>query len=162
MHQHFVIHNFKISYLQTKELKDVCFIDWQLSRYGSSVLDLHFHLFSSTTKQLRDQSYQDLLKVYHTALCDIVRKLGSDPETIFPFSDLMNELRACGKYALIMGVMLVPFVNSEDGDVVDMEDYSERFANGEIVPLFKKNSGTVYTKVVNDVVGDIISYGYDH
>lgn len=139
-------------------------MDWQISRYTSPALDLHFHFFSSTRKVLRDQSYHELLTVYHTALSDIVRKLGSDPEKIFRFSDLMDELKACGKFALIIGVSMIPFVLSEQGEIADMEDYSERFARGEKVSLFKSdiNPNSVYSQAVNEVVEDIIGYGFDH
>lgn len=135
-----------------------------MSRYASPALDLHFHFFSSTRKTLRDQSYEDLLHVYYGGLSDIVRDLGSDPEKLFRFSDLMDELKAFGKYAMIIGVSMIPFVLSEQDEIADMELYSERFAIGEKVSLFASdiNPDSVYSQAVNEVVGDIIHYGFDH
>lgn len=153
-----------IFFQQTNEVKDVCFLDWQMSRYASPALDLHFHFFSSTRKALRDQSYNELLQVYYGALSDIVRKLGSDPEKLFRFSDLMDELKAFGKYALIIGVSMIPFVLSEQDEIADMDFYSERFAIGEKLSLFASDikPNSVYSHAVNEVVGDIIHYGFDH
>lgn len=101
------------------------------------------------------------MKVYHTALRDTVQKLGSDPEKIFQFSDLLDELKAYGKYPLLMGVVLLPFVYSEPGDIENMEYYSECFTNGKIIPLHHTR-GTAYVKAVTDIVDDAISSGFDH
>lgn len=111
---------------------------------------------------MRDRSYTDLLQIYHAALSDTVRKLGSDPDKLFRYSDLMSELRANGSFALVMGVLLVAFVLAKPDDVRDMDEYTERLAKGEEVSAFT-NSGEdseVYIKVVNDLIGDIIAYGY--
>lgn len=142
----------------------MCFLDWQLSRYTSPALDLHFHFFSSTRKALRDDHYTELLNIYHDALTDIVRRLGSDPEKLFRLEDLMEELKACGKYAVIIGVSMVPFVLSEPNEIADMEEYSVRFAKGEKATLFTSdiNPNSVYSEAVNEIVGDVIAYGFDH
>lgn len=145
-------------------MKDICFLDWQISRYTSPAIDLLFHFFSSTRKSLRDQNFTDLLNVYYSALSGTVRKLGSDPEKLFRYSDLLDEMKVCGKFAMIIGVSMIPFVVSDPDDIADMEDYSERFAKGEKVSLFRSDTkpNSVYSIAVNEVVGDIIDYGFDH
>lgn len=45
-----------------------CFIDWQIARYASPVLDIVHFLFNCTTKQMRDKHYDNLLKIYHETL----------------------------------------------------------------------------------------------
>lgn len=139
-------------------------MDWQISRYASPALDILFNMFTSTRKELRDQSYTDLLHIYYTALSDTVRKLGSDPEKLFRYSDLLDELKAHGKFALLMGVLLLAFVLAKPEDVLNMDEYFERVAKGEDVSVFT-NSGKdndVYVKAVNDLIGDVIAYGYNH
>lgn len=154
----------QFSNFQTKALTDVCFLDWQIGRYASPALDILYHIFSSTRKELRDRSYSELLRIYHTELSDTVRKLGSDPEKLFRFSDLTDELKRHGKFAVAMGVLLVAFVLAKQDEVRDMDEYSERLAKGENVSIFTVTSkdSDVYIKVVNDLIGDIIAYGYDH
>lgn len=49
-------------------------IDWQLSRYASPVIDLVIFIFFSTTKQFRDQHYDELLKIYHASLTDLLTR----------------------------------------------------------------------------------------
>lgn len=49
-------------------------IDWQLSRYASPVIDLVIFMFFSTAKQFRDQHYDELLKIYHASLTDLLTR----------------------------------------------------------------------------------------
>lgn len=137
-------------------------MDFQISYYGSPAFDILFHTFSSTRKELRDQSYTDLLRIYHSTLSETVRKLGSDPQKLFSFSDLMDELKAHGRFGLLMGVLLMAFVVTKPDEMRDMDEYIERYTKGENVNLFLTSGedSDVYTKVVNDLVGDIIAYGY--
>lgn len=45
-------------------------LDFQISRYVSPVYDLIHYIFNCTQKELRDQHYEDFLKVYHSSLSD--------------------------------------------------------------------------------------------
>lgn len=53
---------------------DIQFFDWQFSRFCSPVTDLVLILFCSTTKELRDQHFDDFLKIYHQSLSDLVTR----------------------------------------------------------------------------------------
>lgn len=149
---------------QSKAVKNICFLDWQISRYASPAVDVLYQIFSSTRKELRDRHYTNLLCVYYTALSETVCKLGSDPEKLFRYSDLMDQLKSHGKFALFMGVMLIPIVLAKPDEVRDMDDLTERLAKGEKLGMFtnKGKDSDVYIKVVNDLVSDIIAYGYNH
>lgn len=146
-----------------QSVKDVCFVDWQLSQYASPVLDIMFHLFLSTRKEFRDQNYADLLHIYYDSLCVTIARLGSDPEVLFRFDDLQNELKAHGKLALIMCIVTLPFIVSQPGEIVDMEEYAELVVNGVKSNRFHVDGSEnlIYSEVMNEIVGDIISYGYD-
>lgn len=151
--------------LQTTEVKDIRFIDFQLSRYASPVLDVLYHIFTSTRKSLRDQSYNDLLNIYYNSLSETISRMGSDPEELFRFCDLQSQLKAHGKYALIMGILLLPFVHSQQDEIIDMEDYAEQLHKGEKVNMFGADGlarNEVYAKAVNELLIDVINYGYDY
>lgn len=151
--------------MQTKEIRDICFLDFQVARYASPALDILYHIFSSTRKPLRDKHYDELLNVYYTSLSEMVSRLGSDPEKLFRFSDLQTELKAYGKFAMLTGILLQPFVHLQQDDVIDMEEYAELVLKGEAANLFRKDSdkrNVEYSKAVNEILIDIISYGYDH
>lgn len=48
--------------------------DWQFTRYSSPVIDLVLYLFCSTSKELRDEHYDDFLKIYHDSLSDLLKR----------------------------------------------------------------------------------------
>lgn len=145
---------------------NVCLVDWQLSRYSSPAPDLLYHIFSSTRKQLRDQNYADLLHFYYLVFIDTVRKLGSDPDALFRFSDLENELKASGKYILIMGTLVIQYALAQANDIRSIDEYSEQLAsnNNSTATTLLKNiceENDLRIAAINDLVGDIIEYGYD-
>lgn len=50
------------------------FVDWQAVRHSSPIIDITFFMFCCTTKELRDDHYDEFLKVYHKTLCRHVRR----------------------------------------------------------------------------------------
>lgn len=145
-------------------MKDISILDWQFSRYASPVLDVLYHIVSSTRKSLRDRSYGDLLNIYYNSLSDTIRKLGSDPEKLFSLTDFQSELKACGKFALLMGMLTLPFVFAHEGEVSDLVECTTCYLKGEMISIFTSDicENHAYIKAMNEMVGDIISYGYDH
>lgn len=59
---------------QNKKPVDVRLLDWQISRYSSPVLDLVYYIFCCTTKPIRDQCYDELIKTYHTSLSKMLTR----------------------------------------------------------------------------------------
>lgn len=53
---------------------EVSLIDWQISRYASPVTDLLYYLFSCTTKELRDNHYDEFLRIYHESLSNHLKR----------------------------------------------------------------------------------------
>lgn len=53
---------------------EACFLDWQISRYSSPVIDIVYFMFSCTTKALRDKHYDSFLRTYHDSLSNHVRR----------------------------------------------------------------------------------------
>ncbi|KAL7015018.1 hypothetical protein ACKWTF_016247 [Chironomus riparius] len=96
-------------------------IDFQLSRYASPALDITFFLYSCTSEELRVQYYNDLMKTYHTNLCEIIRDFGSNPEFLFPYSALENEMKQFGRFGVGMGIESIPFSLMDDSDTADLD-----------------------------------------
>lgn len=53
---------------------EVQLIDWQFSRYASPVIELVLYLLCSTTKELRSKHYEDIVKIYHDSLSDLLTR----------------------------------------------------------------------------------------
>lgn len=67
-----------------KQLQSVCFIDWQVMRYSSPVLDLMYYIFSCTKRELRSRNYNIYLKTYHDSLCEYIKRFET-PQMIIIF-----------------------------------------------------------------------------
>lgn len=55
---------------------EMCFLDWQVSKHASPVIDIVYFLFCCTTKELRDLHYEDLLKAYYDSLAAHTTRYG--------------------------------------------------------------------------------------
>lgn len=87
-------------------------IDFQLGRFASPAIDVSIFVYSCTDQALREQHYDELLRVYHESACELIGALGSDARRVFPWWALEEELRQVARYgvgfameAIIMSVM---------------------------------------------------------
>lgn len=133
---------------------DVRFVDWQVIRYVSPAIDLCNHIFTSTDKALRDKEYLNLLKHYHNSLSRTIRLLGSDPEELFTFDNLLDEMKKCGTYALLVAPMHIHIAAVGESEKVDMNE--SRDSTKEL----SVNAEEEYERKLNDVIGDIVDLGY--
>lgn len=144
-------------------MSKICIVDWQISRYCSPSLDLLYFLFAATDKQTRDKEYDNLLHLYYSSLADMVTKLGSDPEKLFTFDDLKNQLKKCGKFAFLMAPILVQVMMADAKDVPDLDDLSENVARNDgnlsLVKGYDSDTQAIYNKRIRDVVGDMVDSG---
>ncbi|XP_055297452.1 uncharacterized protein LOC129565999 isoform X2 [Sitodiplosis mosellana] len=47
---------------------EISFLDWQISRHSTPIIDIAYFIFSCTTKELRDAHYDEFLNIYHDNL----------------------------------------------------------------------------------------------
>lgn len=138
-------------------------VDWQLSRYCPPVLDVLYNIFSATDKQFREQNYDKLLKTYYTSLSDTIRKLGSDPDKLYSWEDFQGQLRKFGEFSLLCGPFIIQLKMAGAEDVRDVDEYIELIDIGkeaDLINLVKEESRAEYKRQVNDMVTDLIDYGY--
>uniref|UniRef100_A0A182VRI2 CHK kinase-like domain-containing protein n=1 Tax=Anopheles minimus TaxID=112268 RepID=A0A182VRI2_9DIPT len=96
-------------------------IDFQLARYSSPVLDISFFVYSCTSQELREAHYQDLLDAYYGGLAEMLRDLGSNPDVVFPYSELEKELKQYARFGCGMGIESIPFSLLDESDVPDLD-----------------------------------------
>lgn len=100
-------------------------IDFQLARFASPALDISFFIYSCTEQELRENHYDDLLKAYHKSAAELIRSFGLDPEEIFPYSGLMEEMNKFGQFGVGVGIEAVPVSVLDipyDPELIDGED----------------------------------------
>lgn len=140
----------------------VCFLDWQLVRFGSPVIDLYNIIFTSTDKALRDKEYKSLLDHYHHTLTKSIEKLGSSPD-LFTRRDFDEQLKKFATWAVFISVHMLPVALADSRDIPDMDDYSANADNdkrADIVPEFDEATQLIYSKRVRGFVGDTYDLGY--
>lgn len=96
-------------------------------------------------------------------MSDTIQKLGSDPEKLFTYDDLQSELRYLGDFALLTGPFIAQIIVANAKDIGNLDDYSERIVNGEMVDLLSKFDDCTqkkYDDIANGIVTDLIDYGY--
>lgn len=83
--------NFLISYQEINGEKipaQIKIIDYQLARLASPATDISFFIYSCTLQDLREKHYDELIKIYHESLSDLLIKLNCNPQKLFPFTAL--------------------------------------------------------------------------
>ncbi|XP_062555327.1 uncharacterized protein LOC134220323 [Armigeres subalbatus] len=133
--------------------REVVLLDWQLVRYGSPVLDLLYFLFCCTDESLRERHFDELVRIYYTALKDLVEILGSDIMDVFPLTALLRQLKSFGKFAVIMAALDIPVLCTDPANIQNHGDAAAAFsASPEAQRRYRNRMG--------GVIRDAIKYGY--
>jgi len=109
---------------QEKNPYDLRFIDLQLCRYASPVLDLVYLLFCCCTQETRSKYFDQVIHDYYEALSKCIKRAGYDPNILFPREVLSQQFIKFGKYAAGMAtITLNMFIgNAELEDIFDKND----------------------------------------
>ncbi|XP_063695697.1 uncharacterized protein LOC134827088 [Culicoides brevitarsis] len=143
-----------------------CFMDFQLVRYGSCILDFVNFIFTSTTAELRNEHYHALTQTYHDSLCAEIRELGSDPEKLFPWTTFQHHLKRFGGYGLVMAMLQMEFIVSDEAREkrisLDEPPPVPQKRRSSIVPvgLVEKLKKTERQERLAGIVRDIVRLGY--
>ncbi|XP_018568332.1 uncharacterized protein LOC108908700 [Anoplophora glabripennis] len=107
--------NMLFKYEGTQEIQKpngVCFIDWQLSKIGSPVLDLAYFFFVCTTGNIL-HDYKKYLKIYHDSVTELLIQFSCDVEKVFPFTLLECHWKKYAKFGLYIALMTLSFMLCE-------------------------------------------------
>lgn len=138
---------------------ELCFLDWQLACQGSPILDLSYFIFTCTDSKLRELHYEDFLNTYYKSLCDHLRKLGSDPDRLFPHDVFLEHWKKFAAYGLHMSTMVIFLMMSEVDEIPDFHNISDL---EDVAKEFNYESKNVkqYNERMRGVVLDCVKYGY--
>lgn len=101
------------------------FIDFQLSRVASPILDLSYYLYTCADKSVL-QNFDLLLQVYYSSLSDFLRQFNIDVENIFTFKEFKQQWKKYGKFGLAMAPFIVRAELSKTNEVVDIAEAAEK------------------------------------
>lgn len=128
-------------------------MDWQLVRYGSPVLDLLYFIFCCTDEALRERHYDEMIRIYYTALKDLLEKVGSEAMDLFPLTALLRQMKTFGRFAVIMAALDVPILCTDPAKIQSHGDAAAAFAAS---PEAQRR----YAYRMGGVIRDAIKYGY--
>lgn len=127
----------------------------------SPALDLVHFLFVCTDSDLRAKHYDDLLKIYHNSLTELLNSLGGDADAQFPFEALLGQLKKFGKFGVIISFVMIPLILTEVGNLPDLDTFvKETKENPRSFLQQFSNTDVGYKQRMSGVLTDAIRYGY--
>ncbi|KAJ3666346.1 hypothetical protein Zmor_001794 [Zophobas morio] len=128
---------------------EVSLIDWQFSGFSSPVLDLSFFIYTCVDTE-KYKNVEELLKIYHEAVCGYLHQLNCDSVDILPFNTLMKHWKKFSCYGLLFGSFILRFCLSESEELPDLIENAEKGNNFLEIFEFITSNKEVYHKRVKD------------
>lgn len=145
-------------------LKDIQILDFQTICFVSPAHDIFHNIFHSTDKEFRDKEYENVLKLYYEMLAKTVRLLGSDPDKLFTFENLKDELKRFGNYLLIMSPLWISTTQVNPSEMTGMDEMFDETGESENTPdIVSGLSGEgqrEFERRVNGLLADIVELEY--
>lgn len=141
-----------IDLFQEENPCDLRFLDLQICRYASPVLDLLYVLFCCCTQETRSKYFDQLIHEYYETLSKCIERAGYDPNTLFPYEVFSQHFTKFGKFAAGMATYTIHIFTSEGVELKNTYDYNilqERLKNDSF-----------YRSMLIDTFKDIIDRNY--
>ncbi|XP_011871470.1 PREDICTED: uncharacterized protein LOC105564015 [Vollenhovia emeryi] len=106
--------NMLFKYDQANNPCDLRFVDLQICRYASPVLDLVYILFCCCTHETRSKYYDQVVHEYYETLSKCIKRAGYDPNILFPYEALCQHFLKFGKFAAGMATYTTHIFTSND------------------------------------------------
>lgn len=159
------VNNFLYHYKKGDQPDNIVLIDWQISRYCSPVVDLTYFIFACTDRQLRQKHFDELLRIYHSSLKELLDHLGGDTVSQFPFTALLRHMKRFAKFGIIMSSFIIPMIQAKKEDIPDMDFIAKNMGTKDpelmsaYMDKFNKQADVVGVRM-RDMIHDTIQYGY--
>ncbi|CAG9792564.1 unnamed protein product [Diatraea saccharalis] len=141
-----------ILFKEEGEEDEICFLDYQVMRYCSPVIDIIYFMYLSTTSKFRSENFEDLQQVYYDSLKSFLNLYDLNVNNIYPWTEFIDELKYSLPFGLIMALVEMRIITTspEDEAILRRNNIEFSVVPGE-VELFKYR--------VNDLVEESISNG---
>ncbi|XP_055296586.1 uncharacterized protein LOC129565593 [Sitodiplosis mosellana] len=115
---------------------EICLLDWQILRHSSPAIDVAYFIFGCTTKELRDLHYEQFSNIYYDSLSTHIRRLGSDPDKLFPFTLMQQHLQQFAKYALVLCTVLLLLLTADRGNEIDLDQIADNIGDNKDTEVY--------------------------
>ena len=88
--------------------------------------------------------------------------MGGDTMSQFPFTAFSRQLKAFGKFGILMGVFLIPLVTTRNEDLPDMDEMAEKIKNMDTsgADSFMTTRNAIGDARMRGAIMDASKYGY--
>lgn len=133
-------------------------------------------IYATTRQSLRDEHFDELIRFYYAELSTTIRRLGSDPEKLLRFTDLEEQLKAAGRFVMILGNLVIQYALAQPTDVRTIDECCDSVENdnnnnsennnnnnndeGQLLLKNFEDKSDVRIAAINELVGDLIARGY--
>lgn len=136
-----------------------------MARVTSPAVDLTYYLFSSIGKSLRDAHLDEFLQIYYTNLAQTVRVSGSDPDELFPKSELQRQLRQFGKFEVAFAPLMIPLILADSSEIANLDELSVAMSDDgeyaqELMANLNKAKEGEFAQRMKDALSDGRQYGW--
>ncbi|XP_020280711.1 uncharacterized protein LOC109853230 [Pseudomyrmex gracilis] len=116
IHGDFWTNNLLFKYDEDEMPCDVRFLDFQIIRYASPAIDILHILYACCEPETRSKYYDQLIREYYDSLSDCLKSFGYDPDDLFPYDVLSQQLKKFSKYAAGISTFMIPIVFNDGKD----------------------------------------------
>uniref|UniRef100_A0A182TAV2 CHK domain-containing protein n=1 Tax=Anopheles maculatus TaxID=74869 RepID=A0A182TAV2_9DIPT len=101
-------------------VRDVMFVDYQLSNYGSPGHDLVYSLYNCPQFEVRETRIKELLELYHRSLCEGLRAGGYRQQPVPTLADVQKEYERHEFIGIVSGLSMLPIILMERTDDLNL------------------------------------------
>lgn len=89
-----------------------------------------------------------------------MRQLGSNPDDWFTFDDLLNQMKAVGKYGVLLAPALLQIMVSDPKNITNMDDAAQDINKLRDFATFNEETANLFKERINDVIQDAVRLGW--
>lgn len=93
----------------------------------------------------------------------MIRRLGSDPDKLFTFDNLLGEMKRYGNYGFVITPIILSVCMADSSHCLD--EVTDEVTDGpcnnkELITGFSDGAQIEYENRLNDAIGDLVELGY--
>ncbi|XP_050077801.1 uncharacterized protein LOC126564745 [Anopheles maculipalpis] len=139
-------------------VREIMFVDYQISTYGSPGLDLVYTLYNCPHRDVRLDRREELLKEYHQVLRETLKRKHYEP--LPTLDDVKEEFTRNEFFGLVCAITFLPIMVMERSDDLDLSfDAFFKEEHGERVRDVQYN-GAAFREVVVPVLHNLHARGF--
>ncbi|XP_058804533.1 uncharacterized protein LOC131671812 [Phymastichus coffea] len=129
------------------KVKDIKFVDFQITRVSSPLKDLPYFLCGSVAMDVMEKQFDELLDTYHNSLIDVLTKTGcaTSPYSRKSFDE---RLKKEANSELLRCLFAAKFFTQETSDDIDLNDMVNSVTMSKTTNLYLERSWMIVSKFV--------------